>query len=770
MRLLSVHSLEFRTFSSADIEPYVIASHRWHDGEEASIKDVRKKNNAHKSGYQKVEGFARYVRETVNVDWIWIDTCCINQESSQEVSEAVNSMFKWYRNAEVCLAYLADVETTDNMQEFCNSSWFRRGWTLQELLAPQLVLFLTRSWQVIGHKGTGANQNHLIGSPTGPLLNDVIAAVTGIPRDVLADFQQSRSLSIEDRLAWTAGRNTTREEDLSYCLYGIFGVTMPVIYGEGSESARARLLVEIHLRKPSYEVPVLHHKPQPSGSDPAQPTRAAVNISNDNVEEGEFTRTLLEAAIASGEDSYEKAEWKAAHAMFQEAVEISKVLVQENVESALLANVYLKLGVSAFHLDEMSNAESALNAFIKHSHSCGAEPLAHYQAEHILSLACVKQGNLGSAIVHCKNAYTGRKDSLGKDHHACFESLALMARIFELQNNEQRATLVSNMIPKELQESSYRLYNTLRAWNKVKQFREVSYGTISPRGDFLAAPMDNAVGIWDIASGLFVRTITFGRSTYMGAPDNSFGLSSKAADTTLEPNGRLLAARNYYNDIWLMDCTTRTVVKHFYGRKPEFSPNGELLAIELGCRGPNYSAKGFDIYSTATWKRVWSTERSGYGLCVFSPDSNIVAAYNRDGRITLFRSSDGHEIKSFIGDRLYPYNLLFSPDGGLLAAMTILGLCIWDLATGQDIATWHSWNEVGGSRVAITFSPHGQLLSSNEHISTIQCLDVRSGVVIKDIWPESQTKMPRRLMFSVDGTLLLTGSEDGTCIWEWDKL
>ena len=125
MRLLNVDRLEFGEFPR-DVPPYVVASHRWKTGTEATIDDIRKNGHADKDGYRKVEGFARYVREnTRHVEWLWIDTCCVNQDSSQEVTEAVNSMFRWYAEAEVCLAYLADVESAGE-GELRRSEWFRR--------------------------------------------------------------------------------------------------------------------------------------------------------------------------------------------------------------------------------------------------------------------------------------------------------------------------------------------------------------------------------------------------------------------------------------------------------------------------------------------------------------------------------------------------------------------------------------------------------------------------------------------------------------------
>lgn len=246
MRLLNIHDLAFRWFHPNQTPKYAIASHRWAEGAEASIKDVSEKRNTDSIGYRKITGFAEFIKENVtDIEWMWIDTCCINQESSQEVSEAINSMFKWYRNAEVCLAYLADIKGNENVQGLRYSEWFSRGWTLQELLAPRAVVFLTQEWEIIGHKGCIGDGTDGIPLPAGPSLGTTIAAITGIPESVLGDYKCSQGLSVEERLQWMVGRETTREEDMTYSLLGIFDVSMPAIYGEGKEKARKRLLAEI---------------------------------------------------------------------------------------------------------------------------------------------------------------------------------------------------------------------------------------------------------------------------------------------------------------------------------------------------------------------------------------------------------------------------------------------------------------------------------------------------------------------------------------------
>ena len=165
--------------------------------------------------------------------YIWIDSCCIDKTSSEELSEAINSMFTWYRDASVCYAFLEDVDDHENPRSpgstFRRSRWFSRGWTLQELIAPAVVIFLSRNWRILGTKDT---------------LADVIEEITGIDREVLTHNRSLDSVSVARRMSWAAHRRTTRLEDAAYCMMGLFNVNMPTIYGEG-RFAFVRLQEEI---------------------------------------------------------------------------------------------------------------------------------------------------------------------------------------------------------------------------------------------------------------------------------------------------------------------------------------------------------------------------------------------------------------------------------------------------------------------------------------------------------------------------------------------
>ncbi|KAF2171954.1 hypothetical protein M409DRAFT_18185 [Zasmidium cellare ATCC 36951] len=238
MRLVNVNTLELTEFPNDEAPEYVAASHRWMNGGETTFRNFMKKRDRDGVGYKKVEAFATYVRNHVpDVEWLWIDTCCINQDSAAELSEAVNLMFEWYRNSHICIAYLADVADAGDLGE---SEWFKRGWTLQELVAPRTLIFVTRVWELLGFKGLRSDAVNV-----GPNLDRDVEQITGIPLQALSDYKTSLGFSIDERLKWMEGRTTTREEDMSYALYGIFGVTPGANYGERKAGARNRLLTAI---------------------------------------------------------------------------------------------------------------------------------------------------------------------------------------------------------------------------------------------------------------------------------------------------------------------------------------------------------------------------------------------------------------------------------------------------------------------------------------------------------------------------------------------
>jgi Heterokaryon incompatibility protein (HET) len=227
-------------FFGKNIPHYAILSHTWGaDYEEVTFKDIVKGKGKSKAGYAKIRFCGKQAAKD-DLQYFWVDTCCIDKSSSTELSEAINSMFRWYQNAAKCYVYLSDVSIGGSVGNdlssqqtwkpaFQGSRWFNRGWTLQELVAPTSVEFYSVEGERLGYKDLLVQEIHEI---TG-------IAVRALQGSALSGF------SVDERMLWAAGRETTREEDAAYSLLGIFDIHMPLLYGEGQEKALIRLQKEI---------------------------------------------------------------------------------------------------------------------------------------------------------------------------------------------------------------------------------------------------------------------------------------------------------------------------------------------------------------------------------------------------------------------------------------------------------------------------------------------------------------------------------------------
>jgi len=233
MRLLNSITLQMEEFISDSIPEYAILSHTWGE-EEVSFRDIQGVDAAKMKGFTKLQNCCALVaRDSFN--YVWIDTCCIDKSSSAELSEAINSMYKWYKNAKTCYAHLedvvvpADVSDLEVLELLRPSRWFTRGWTLQELIAPSTVKFYDKTWNNIGSKKS---------------LQKVLCDITGIDIRVLGG-DEPWACNVAQRMSWASDRTTTRVEDIAYCLMGLFHVNMPLLYGEGGSKAFSRLQEEI---------------------------------------------------------------------------------------------------------------------------------------------------------------------------------------------------------------------------------------------------------------------------------------------------------------------------------------------------------------------------------------------------------------------------------------------------------------------------------------------------------------------------------------------
>ncbi|KAI1869274.1 uncharacterized protein JN550_005904 [Neoarthrinium moseri] len=234
MRLLDTATFEMVSGEQSTFkeEGYAILSHRW-VGREITFEQIQSLASQLRSApvqptaqLAKIRGACDRAREQ-GLQWMWIDSCCINKASTVEESESINSMFKWYRDAKLCITYLSDVrfstgnpkgEVFRSVDGTTASVWFSRGWTLQELLAPKAMQFFDMDWQYMGTKAE---------------LADILAHITQIDVRYLTGEKHFGNACIASKMSWIASRTTARVEDLAYSMLGIFNVVMTPRYGEG---------------------------------------------------------------------------------------------------------------------------------------------------------------------------------------------------------------------------------------------------------------------------------------------------------------------------------------------------------------------------------------------------------------------------------------------------------------------------------------------------------------------------------------------------------
>ncbi|KAK3671330.1 hypothetical protein LTR78_008790 [Recurvomyces mirabilis] len=210
-------------------------------------------------GYRKIIDFAAKAKEHLHwgtgtpFEWCWLDTCCIDKRSSSELSEDINSMWKWYNNCGFCVVYLEDVSSSQVMLQsgeyLKDCSWFGRGWTLQELLAPQKLSFFDKEWVALlsvykaAHHEEGTHWCWW--SKDGYSAAKTLATAARIPESMLARGRIDVSdACVAQKMSWAAHRRATRDEDVAYSLLSLLGINMPLLYGEGSR-AFLRLQQEI---------------------------------------------------------------------------------------------------------------------------------------------------------------------------------------------------------------------------------------------------------------------------------------------------------------------------------------------------------------------------------------------------------------------------------------------------------------------------------------------------------------------------------------------
>ncbi|KAH7915217.1 heterokaryon incompatibility protein-domain-containing protein [Hygrophoropsis aurantiaca] len=262
---------------------YAVLSHRWRD-KETSYEEMQA------NGIRDDDKLSQLCRiaKLHGIEFVWADTCCIDKSSSAELDESIRSMFRWYRNSEICVVYLAQ---SGSAKELVADEWWMRGWTLQEFLAPGKMKFYDKGWKPLTEVPNDKEKN-------APLWKSIEEA-SGIAYEQVRTFQPDPT-NVGVRMSWAAKRKTTRDEDVAYSLMGIFNVSLQIAYGEGKERAFIRLIEAImQSGDPSVlhwaGLTAAHHSSQAIPSGP----NCYVGHSQDNLGSSTVLMQQLDIAITS---------------------------------------------------------------------------------------------------------------------------------------------------------------------------------------------------------------------------------------------------------------------------------------------------------------------------------------------------------------------------------------------------------------------------------------------------------------------------------------
>ncbi|KAI6008658.1 hypothetical protein EDC04DRAFT_3095226 [Pisolithus marmoratus] len=246
---------------------YIMLSHAW-QGSEPSFQDV----NQVKSVWElpdmplnhKLQNFCKEARR-LGYNWAWSDTCCIDKTTSSILNQSLTSMYKWYADSAATIIFLAGVAHPSKPGDLRHSLWMTRAWTLQELLAPQVVVFYDSEWKrYLGD--TGANHKE------SPGIMQELADAIMIPPGTIITFSPG-DLGVREKLRLASTRSATFEEDVAYSLIGVFESDIRPHYGEGA-AALGHLLEEIVAR--SGEVTVIAWSGKSSSYNSCLPTSVSV--------------------------------------------------------------------------------------------------------------------------------------------------------------------------------------------------------------------------------------------------------------------------------------------------------------------------------------------------------------------------------------------------------------------------------------------------------------------------------------------------------------
>lgn len=636
MRLLELYNGGLRITEDLDdheIPPYAILSHTWgHRRNEVTFKDINDGTGHTKTGYAKVKFCGERAAQD-GLKYFWVDSCCIDKSSSAELQEAIASMFRWYERARKCYVYLADVSVTETHerwsweQAFRGSRWFTRGWTLQEMLAPSHVEFFSEECTKLGDKEG---------------LRDLLNSITGIHVDALQGCPLSE-FNIEERLAWAKWRHTTRGEDEAYCLFGICGVSMPIIYGEGRENALHRLDEEITKR---------YRGNNPITSD-VKPTSAESRGWYDSITNPKAfnMRQLGETTPEIYRDDHEAG---IENPIVQRQGErLSKKAIDRSSDAVTRPALQGSRSLKARTKDELALPQTTTE---------GRWELLHTLTGHSKSFK-------GIAFRADSTLVSGSSDRTIKTWDVA--SGVIIHTIMGF--NEQitavvcmggRVVVGSLEGPIQLWGSQGRLISTFEGG-----FSALYSLAISPCGVLACARSDATVEVWDVGIPQNPRWIW----------STAQNMTVLAIDISIDGN---VAIGGSKESVLLWDGNPSDVPRNFRNH-----PSGSISALSFSPDGTVLAASGrnvtmiWDLKSSKIVRRL--TDRPvSIGAIAFSPNGELLATGGSDGNLALWDWKSGTLVQLLEDGKTDVREVTFSPDGSTIAS-------------GSSDASVRLWRNIG---------------------------------------------------------------------------
>jgi len=753
MRLINVQTFQLEEFLDYKAPPYAILSHTWgDDAEELTFDDV-KMGRIDKAGVGSIKfhGSCRQAAKD-GFGYVWIDTCCIDKTNLVELSEAINSMFRWYRCASVCYAYLSDVPGDDHARKltsnFSTSRWFVRGWTLQELLAPKQLRFYHKGWGYLGTKGT---------------MRTVVGKITGIPHQILLGITELQSMSVAQRMSWAARRETKRKEDLAYCLLGIFNVTMPMIYGEGADQAFLRLQEQI--MRTTRDDSILAWGLCPPEETPI-----------DDPDQVDPVGRIL----ATGPSDFANS---------------GHIICRKQPRSLDISGGSLRLYVSL--LTSASRAVGLLDCGPKHDPQ-QAVGIPLVQAASGLSdeyvrpkgrhtvLQSIAAASTSPRLIHIRND-SQHKSAKAKEQYWLYDEDAFAEVNLDLVNvnppsywDQERAMIVSTMTASD----SVAQQILARFRHREEEcpdfvillgFRQHDTSTepqchvmICGRGTSLQEldeklhyVVQKAHGKESASNGLIHLRIVLEPDQQQSIFTIKLEALPSPPDVTIDITAELEGPKAIIQ--LPHDATTKwrlrqTLKSHSsWVLSVAFSPDSTVLAS-----GSDTTVQLWDV-ATGQLQQTLEGHSSRVCLVAFSPDSTVLASGSGDATVRLWDVVTGQLRQTLKGHDSRVCLVAFSPDSTVLASGSgDATVQLWDIVTGQlrqTLKGHSSWV------CSVAFSPDLTVLASGSGDATVRLWDIVTGQLRQIL--KGHSSWVCSVAFSPDSTVLASGSADGTVrLWE----